>query len=813
MSSSDAALRKILEHEARQGYADKAVIGGLDRFMQNWNGLAAENLKSRKQLRSFKKLYPSGFSYAALSPEARAKWVKSLLELLESAAAEPIEPPQPAPKAAARKKPAPKPAGSSLDTEITVIKGVSTSLAGAFHKLGVKTVRDMLYFFPHRHLDYSQRTTISRLNEAEDQTIIANVWQVQATLAGNRRSTEAILGDETGNIRVIWYNNPYIAKTLKTNDRVIISGKVGMYKGRHVFQSPEWEVLEDRELLHTGRLVPLYHLTRGLYPRQVRKIAKEAIEQWAGRLADFLPAPLREHNNLLDLPRAITQAHFPDSLELKDRARVRLAFDELILLQLGALYKKRAWSKQKGNPLPVDLALLSHFKKSLPFALTDAQEKVLGEILIDMAQSCPMSRLLQGDVGSGKTVVAAMALLTAVSAGLQGAMMAPTEILAEQHFATLSQLFGRAGRIVEDGPNVRSYAGILPDHTLTLGLLVGEVKQSNKSALQKSIADGSIDILVGTHALIQKGVKFQKLGLAVVDEQHRFGVTQRSALRQQGYNPHMLVMTATPIPRSLALTLYGDLDLSVIDQMPPGRQAIKTKWLKPEQRESAYGFIRRQAAAGHQAFIICPLIQESEAVQARAAVAEYERLSAAVFPELKLGLLHGRMSAAEKDDVMRRFHAAEMTILVATPVVEVGIDVPNATVMLVESADRFGLAQLHQFRGRVGRGPAQSYCLLLAESPSEVGRQRLDIIERVYDGFHLAEEDLKLRGPGEFFGTRQSGLPDLRMAQLSDAPLLEMARRAAAAIFKADPDLQGAAHALLRHEVARVWGSRAGEWS
>ncbi|GAH36726.1 unnamed protein product, partial [marine sediment metagenome] len=321
------------------------------------------------------------------------------------------------------------------------------------------------------------------------------------------------------------------------------------------------------------------------------------------------------------------------------------------------------------------------------------------------------------------------------------------------------------------------------------------------------------DIVIGTHALIQKGVEFQRLGLAVVDEQHRFGVTQRSALRQKGLRPHVLVMTATPIPRTLALTLYGDLDLSVIDQLPPGRQAVKTKWLKPEQRESAYAFIRRQVASGRQAFIICPLIEESEVIQARAAIAEYERLSQAVFPELRLGLLHGRMPAAEKDKVMRRFRSGEVDILVSTPVVEVGIDVPNATVMLVESADRFGLSQLHQFRGRVGRGQEQSYCMLLAQNPSVVAKERLDLIEKIQDGFQLAEEDLKLRGPGEFFGTRQSGLPDLRMAKLSDVPLLELARSEAIRLFEKDKSLDKPEHALLAKELARVWTAEGGEWS
>jgi ATP-dependent DNA helicase RecG len=400
----------------------------------------------------------------------------------------------------------------------------------------------------------------------------------------------------------------------------------------------------------------------------------------------------------------------------------------------------------------------------------------------------------------------------AVANGYQGAFMAPTEILAEQHFTTIRKLLAQIGTEAKEEDSLYRYSGLLRQ-PVTVALLIGDITQKRKQKLQKRILDGEVDIIIGTHALIQKGVSFHRLALAVIDEQHRFGVAQRSALHQKGFNPHVLVMTATPIPRTLALTLYGDLDLSVIDLLPPGRQEVKTKWLKPSQRTSAYAFLQRQVGEGHQAFIICPLVEESEVIQARAATAEYERLSREVFPELKLGLIHGRMAAVDKDKAMRRFRTGELDILVSTPVVEVGIDVPNATVMLVESADRFGLSQLHQFRGRVGRGQAQSYCMLLAQNPSEVGRERLDIIEKIRDGFQLAEEDLKLRGPGEFFGTRQSGLPDLKMAKLSDVPLLELARNEAVSLFEIDPRLERPEHELLKKELARVWPAEAGEWS
>jgi ATP-dependent DNA helicase RecG len=532
---------------------------------------------------------------------------------------------------------------------------------------------------------------------------------------------------------------------------------------------------------------------------------KAVVDSFVDKVEDFLPPELIKHCQLLKLPQAIAQAHYPEDEKAKDKARYRLAFDELFILQLGVLGKKHEWQEsQPGNPLSPQPAPLETFLKSLPFELTAAQQKVLKELLSDLEKPIPMSRLLQGEVGSGKTVVATSALLVAAANGCQGAFMAPTEILAEQHFTNVGQLLSREGKQIAEEDNLRTFSGIL-DRPLTVALLIGDLKQARKQEIQRQIASGEIDIIIGTHALIQKEVGFKNLSLVVVDEQHRFGVEQRSALRQKGFNPHVLVMTATPIPRTLALTLYGDLDLSVIDELPPGRQAIKTKWLKPEQRDSAYAFLRRQVAEGRQAFIICPLVEESEAIQAKAAVAEYERLSGEVFPDLKLGLIHGRLSAAEKDRVMHRFRSGELQVLVSTPVVEVGIDVPNATVMLVESADRFGLSQLHQFRGRVGRGSAQSYCMLLAESPSEIGQQRLDIIEKVQDGFQLAEEDLRLRGPGEFFGTRQSGLPDLRMAKLSDVTLLELARAEAIKLFDKDPGLKKPAHAPLAKELSRAW--------
>ena len=709
------SLRKILELEKQRGYADAAVFGGLDKFLRQWSEQAAASVASPVLLRRFRKLFKT--EYAALSVEQRKQWAQDVLAFLnelekKDSAATPVKskashPPKKPPTRA--KKPAVITASSDLEASIAVVKGIGPGLSTKFTKLGVKTVRDLLYFFPHRHLDYSKLKSIAQLAEGEEQTIIANVWQANETRPGGRRSAEAIVGDETGNIRAVWFNQPYLAKTLTTNSKIILSGKVSAYHGRLMFVSPDWEIMEGQDLVHTARLVPVYPLTQGLRPRQVRRLMKDFVDLWAGRVNDYLPSALRKRLDFLELPAAISQAHYPDDEALKDRARVRLAFDELFLLQLGVMRKKRDWQETRpGSPFDVKKAILDKFLNSLPFKLTAAQAKVLGEIEADLGRSLPMCRLLQGEVGSGKTVVALAALLLAAANGFQGAFMAPTEILAEQHFATIGGLLAKIGWEEGEG-NVKSYYG-LGEHPLKIALLIGDIRQAGKRALQKQIAAGEIDIVIGTHAIVQKGVDFKKLGLAVVDEQHRFGVEQRSALREKGFNPHMLVMTATPIPRTLALTLYGDLDLSVINELPPGRQTIKTKWLRPDQRESAYAFVRKQVAAGRQVFILCPLIEESDSIAAQAAVAEYERLSRDVFPDLKLGLLHGRLSSKDKDAAMESFRSGELDILVSTPVIEVGIDIPNATVMFVESADRFGLSQLHQFRGRVGRGRATVCC-------------------------------------------------------------------------------------------------------
>jgi ATP-dependent DNA helicase RecG len=475
-----------------------------------------------------------------------------------------------------------------------------------------------------------------------------------------------------------------------------------------------------------------------------------------------------------------------------------LSFDEFFFIQLGMLHQRQEWQSQKATPVPADQIRLGAFIESLPYELTGAQRRCVDQILGDMAQPRPMSRLLQGDVGSGKTVVATAGMLMAVAAGKQAALMAPTEILAEQHYRTIMESLAEPSALALDRP-------------VSVALLTGSLSRVERREVYTAVASGQADIVVGTHALIQQHVTFRDLALVVVDEQHRFGVAQRGTLRGKGDSPHTLVMSATPIPRSLALTVYGDLDVSVIDELPPGREEIETRWLLPRERERAYAFLRSQVESGRQVFILYPLIEESDKVEARAAVDEYERLQQHIFPDLTLGLMHGKMKSKEKDAVMTRFRNGEIQILVSTSVIEVGIDVPNATVMLIEGADRFGLAQLHQFRGRVGRGQHRSYCLLLSDTVSPEDPQtrttweRLRAIEDTQDGFQLAEKDLELRGPGDFFGVRQSGLPALRLASLSNVAILEQARAEAQALFKLDPSLSLPEHLLLGEQVSRFW--------
>ena len=678
-----------------------------------------------------------------------------------------------------------------LSAPVIRLPGVGPVFAQKLSKLDVETVRDLLYLLPFRYNDLSQLRTIDKLKNGEEVTVIGTIWDVRSRDIGNdRKLVTARVGDGTGEMQMTWFN-PWIEKQLRVGQAYSFGGKIETYRSSLTMKSPEFEPL-DRNLLSTGRLSPVYPLTEGLSVRWLRGVIKQVLDEWGDELPDFLPPALRERYGLMTLPDAITQIHFPDNHEQLASAHRRLSFDEFLVLQLGVLAARQRFQGAPARSLQAAEESVRPFLETLPFELTAAQRRALDEIAADVRCTRPMGRLLQGDVGSGKTAVAAAALWLAVVDGSQGAIMAPTEILAEQHARSFGKMF----------------AGLTDPNTgeaVRVVLLTGSMSSSEREEALAALANGEAHIAIGTHALIQKGVEFRDLAVTVVDEQHRFGVEQRAALRQKGMQPHMLVMSATPIPRSLALTLYGDLDVSVIDEMPAGRTPIRTKWLTSSQRERAYGFVRRQVQEGRQAFIVYPLVEESQVSEARAAVEEHARLSTTIFPDLQVGLLHGRMKGDEKDAVMRAFGAGDVQVLVATSVVEVGIDVPNATVIMIEGAERFGLAQLHQFRGRVGRGEYPSYCILISDVAEGDGVQRLQALENNTDGFALAQIDLDLRGPGDFLGTRQSGLPPLQTAQLSDLRTLEDARAAAKSLFEVDPELSQPEHAALAGQVAAFW--------
>jgi ATP-dependent DNA helicase RecG len=681
---------------------------------------------------------------------------------------------------------APDPDG--LAQPVTVLRGVGPKISELFEKLGATTLHELLYVQPRRYDDYTRMKPIHKLEYGEVVTVIGTVWDVRARRSRNNQIiVQAVITDGSGKVQVTWYNQQWLVDRLKAGMQIVLSGKVEQYLGKPVFNSPEWEPLSE-ELLRTGRIVPVYPLTKGLSAHKMRQIMKQATTQWAPRVPDPLPDAILERQRLIDLPAALQQIHFPEDHDQLSNAQQRLAFDELLLLQLGMLGQRATWQSEPAIALTPPDHAVTEFITSLPFKLTDAQQRVIFEIRRDMGQDVPMNRLLQGDVGAGKTVVAAAALVAAIKAGVQAALMAPTEILAEQHYKGLSALLEPLG--------------------IETRLMTGSTSNADKAAIREELERGSADLVIGTHALIQENVTFKQLGLAVIDEQHRFGVDQRGALRDKapdGFNPHLLVMSATPIPRSLALSLYGDLDLSILDEMPPGRQEIATRWLRPSQRQKAYNFVSRHVADGRQAFVICPLVEDSDTLDVKSAIAEYERLQETIFPKLKLGLVHGRMKSAEKEAVMREFYAGEIDILVATTVIEVGIDVPNSTIMLIEGANRFGLAQLHQLRGRVGRGEHKSYCILVSDSTSADAAERLTALEDTNDGFQLAEKDLELRGPGEFFGRRQSGMPELKQASLFDTRALIVARREAQLLFEEDPNLAQPEHALLHAQVRTFW--------
>ncbi len=672
-----------------------------------------------------------------------------------------------------------------LDASIQNIKYFGPAAAKKFAKLNIKTVGDLLYHFPFRYDDFSSFTPIAELQYNLQATVRGVILSAKNINIFKRRMTltEAVIEDESGAIKSVWFNQPYLLSQFKPGRQINISGKVSLNKKRLCFSNPAYE-FAGKEPLHTGRLVPVYPETHGLSSRWLRLGIKPLL-RFANQIADILPDELKKTYCLPNLGYALSQIHFPETLEKAELAKRRFAFEELFTLQLFMAMERLKLQKQTAPTIKFDEKMAKKFVASLSFNLTDDQKKSAWQIIQDIQQNKPMNRLLEGNVGSGKTIVAAMATYFTALNNYQTAFMAPTEILSRQHYEKIWPLLNSFG--------------------INVGLLTSsEAKISGNKISKKEftgkIAAGEIPIVIGTHSLIQKNINFKNLALVIIDEQHRFGVNQRAALTQNKTTiPHLLSMSATPIPRTLGLTIWGDLDLSVIEEMPKDRKNIITKIASPSERQKVYEFIKSEIKKGRQAFIVCPLIEESETLAVKAVKKESERLQKEIFPELKIGLLHGRLKPKEKEKVMLEFLDKNLDILITTSVVEVGIDIPNATVMMIEGSDRFGLASLYQFRGRVGRAEHQSYCFLLTDSLSEKTNERLKTIETAQSGFDLAEKDLEMRGPGDFIGVRQSGLPDLAIASLTDAKLIEETREAAKKILRESPNLKN--YPLLADKV------------
>lgn len=848
MKSSIRKLHSYFRLEVERGFDNNAVMGGLDHMLEHWEAEARADALDEELIQA---VMSRVRDYPRLSTKSRAETLEGLWRRMGrderiptinfdaqpatsaapgSSAPQPeaarqgvSRTAQPAPESVGQKQePAPTPPEGpqatappterrkateavatepiALEASVTVLPGIGDSHARTLNRLGLQTLRDMLYYFPRRYIDYSLLKPINRLSYGDELTVIGTVQNVSVRKLRNRRAqiVEAVISDGSGALRINWFNQAWIARRLHPGAQITVSGKVEQYLGRFVMNNPEWEYLEQQQL-NTNRIVPVYPLTAKLTQRRLRRMMNQVVSYWALRVQDILPPDVRQSGGLVDLSTALLQIHFPDTWDDLEAARFRLAFDEIFLLQLGVLRQKRTWHDRTARPFVIEDPRLQAQLARLPYSLTSAQKRVLMDVRQDLASGHPMNRLLQGDVGSGKTVLAALSCGIVGKQGAQAALMAPTSILADQHFTNLVNILAAGEEPLLRASEIRLLVGATPEH--------------EKNEIRDRLFDGTIKLLIGTHALIEDPVNFADLQLVIVDEQHRFGVRQRSALRSKGNNPHLMVMTATPIPRSLALTVYGDLDLSVIDEMPPGRQPARTFVLTPRELERAYTLIRSEVEKGHQAFVVYPLVEESEKTQAKAAVEEHAYLQEEVFTKLKLGLLHGRLRPDEKEEVMRRFRDGEYQVLVTTTVIEVGVDVPNASVMLIEGANRFGLAQLHQLRGRVGRGSEKSYCLLVPDTPDAVENERLQVMAETNDGFVLAERDLEQRGPGEFLGTRQAGFTELQLANLTDVRLIEKARREAKLLFENDPELTKPEYRNLATALENFWSGGEGDIS
>ena len=678
-----------------------------------------------------------------------------------------------------------------LSQSIESVPGIQKRFLPKLKRLGINNVRDLLRHFPTRYEDWSEIANIAGLKPGDEKTIRGTIQSSNQTRAWKRRMTvtDVLVGDDTGSIRAVWFNQPYIGKMLEVGKEISIAGKVTLRKNELLFSNPKFELITKKgPTKHTGRIVPIYPETRGITSKGIRFLIEPILRELPP-LEEFIPEDTLREFDLPDINDALRSVHFPEKLDEALHAKRRFAFQDLFLLQLRNAYERRSLVEQDAPPIDWDDELLSKYLGYLPFELTESQRKSLDEVLVDISKPHPMNRLLQGDVGSGKTAVAGIAALLTAENGFQSAFMAPTEILARQHYKTFQKLFGE----FEGG------IGLLLSREARVFHGEGLEDKTTKAKLLKDVVSGKILILIGTHALIEKSVEFRELGLVVIDEQHRFGVKQRAELSHgMKLIPHFLSMSATPIPRTLMMTVFGNLDVSLITELPKGRKKIITKVVDSVNREKAYAFIRGEVRKGRQVYVICPRIETPEENQngeksswddVKAVKDEYEKLDKKIFPDLRVGVLHGKLKSAEKDDVMKKFASGDIDLLVSTTVVEVGVDVPNATIMMIEGAERFGLAQLYQLRGRVGRGEKQSFCFLFSESSSPFSKQRLEALLKAENSFELAEMDLEIRGPGEFLGQMQSGMPDSAMLALQNPELLKSTKDIAEKIFSEDPEL------------------------
>jgi len=688
-----------------------------------------------------------------------------------------------------------------LSAPVDKVKGVGPKMAALLNTLGVVSIADLLYYLPRRYDDYTRTSYISRLETKQRVTVLGTVRHTELRIDKNaRKNFFMVVDDGTASIGVTFFGQSFLQRQIRPGQQVRLFGETTLYNGRIQMTNPEWDFIEVEDL-QSVRIVPVYPLTDGLSNRTLRALIERAVDYWADHLPDYVPEAVLERTELADLGWALKNLHFPESEDHLMHARRRYIFDQLLLLQLAILGNRRVWQMTPATRLEVEEEDVAIFAGAIfPYPLTGAQTNAIEDIRRDIAKPIPMNRLLQGDVGAGKTAVAVTAIGIALMRGTQSALMAPTSILAEQHYQNISRALAQT-----------------PDDLLPYGrrpsvaLLTSSVTGAERDAIYRGLADGSIDVVIGTHAIIQGGVEFNHLALAIIDEQHRFGVEQRGALRGKGMNPHLLVMTATPIPRTLALTIHADLDLSILDEMPPGRIPVGTYIVQPHKRESAYEFIEKELQQGRQAFIIYPLVEASEMItEARAAVDEFEQLKQ-VFHRYRVGLLHGRMKPAEKDQIMADFRDHGFDVMVTTSVAEVGVDIPNASIIMIEGANRFGLSQLHQFRGRVGRGGFASHCLLLSDNSDPESLKRLQILRDNADGFKLAEEDFRQRGAGDLIGTQQSGHggTTLQLVELMSPALVELAQREARTIYADDPDLAHEEHRLLSARVEMLKDARS----